>query len=124
MEKKHYKTMDEYIADFPEDVQKTLRQLRQTIRKAAPGAEETISYQMPTFKFHGSLVHFAVFKNHYGLYPTPSVMGAFEKELAPYIVSKGAIRFPKDKPIPYDLVAKIVQYRVKENLEKKKRKKG
>ena len=89
------------------------------IRDSAPNAEEAISYQMPTFKLNGNLVCFAAFKNHIGFYPKPSVIETFGKELSNYKVSKGTIRFPLDKPIPFDLVRKIVKYRVKENLEKK-----
>ncbi len=122
--KQQFKTIDEYISTFPEDVQAILQKLRQTIKAAAPEAEEAISYQMPTFKLHGNLVHFAAFKNHIGLYPAPSGIEGFVKELAPYVVSKGSIRFPKDQPIPFDLVSRIVQYRVKETLEKRKNKKA
>lgn len=119
---KQFNTIDEYIATFPEDVRHSLEQLRQTIRAAAPDATEAISYQMPTFKLNGNLVHFAAFKNHFGFYPAPSGIDAFMQELAPYVVSKGAIRFPKDKPIPFDLVTKIVQYRVQEALAKRRTK--
>jgi len=94
--------------------------MRQTIRKGAPEAEETIAYQMPTFKLNGkNLVHFAAFKNHIGFYPTPSGIEAFNKELSPYKGAKGSVQFPIDKPIPFDLVEKIVIFRVKENLKKK-----
>ena len=117
-------TIDDYIAMFPADVQAVLEQLRQTIRQAAPDAVEAISYQMPTFKLNGNLVHFAAFKDHYGLYPAPSGITAFAAELAPYIASKGAIQFPKDKPIPFDLITRIVEYRVTENQAKGKKKKA
>jgi uncharacterized protein YdhG (YjbR/CyaY superfamily) len=123
MDAKQFKTIDDYIATFPDDIQAILEKLRQTIREAAPEAEEAISYQMPTFKLHGNLMHFAAFKNHIGFYPAPSGIEEFEKELAPYRASKGSIRFPLSKPIPFDLVSKIVQFRVKENLEKQKSKK-
>jgi len=116
--KKRFKTMDEYIATFPENVQEILEKMRQTIREAAPEAKEAISYQMPTFKLNGNLVHFAAYKNHVGFYPTPSGIDVFKKELAPYETSKGTVKFPIDKPIPHDLVRKIVAYRVKENLDK------
>ena len=109
------KTIDEYIAKFPREIQVKLDKLRQIIKEAAPNASETISYQMPTFKLNGNLVHFAAFKKHIGFYPTPSAIIAFEKELSPYHTSKGAIQFPLDKQIPYELVEKIVRYRVKEN---------
>ena len=122
--KKQFKTIDEYIATFPQDIQDTLEKLRQTIRQAAPEAEEAISYRIPTFKLHGNLVHFAAFKNHFGFYPTSSAVEAFETELAGYVVSRGAIQFPKDKPIPFDLVTRIVQYRVQENLARRKNKRG
>ena len=112
------KNIDDYIAGFPPDVQKILQKVRATIKRAAPQADETISYQMPTFKLEGNLVHFAAFKNHIGLYPTPSGTERFRKELSSYETGKGSIRFPLDKPIPYDLIAKIVKFRVRENLEK------
>lgn len=116
-------TIDEYIAGFPPDVQEILQQIRLTIRQAAPDAQETINYQMPTFTFHGNLVHFAAFKNHIGFYPVPSGIEAFREELAPYIAGKGSARFPLDQPIPYDLVSRIVAFRVQENLEKAQAKK-
>ena len=120
--KAKFTTMDAYIASFPTEVQGILEQIRQTIRKAAPGATEAISYQIPTFKMNGSnLVHFAAWKEHIGFYATPSGNAAFKKELARYKVAKGSIRFPLDEPIPYGLVAKIVKFRVKEIQLKKKR---
>ncbi len=106
-----------YIAGFPEDVRSILIKLRKVIREAVPDAKETISYRMPTFKLNGNLVHFAAFKKHIGFYPTPSAITAFEKELTPYHTSKGAFQFPLDKPIPYELIEKIVKYRVKEISE-------
>src|SRR3990172_6049247 len=115
---KHYQTIDEYIKAFPKDVQIILEKIRQTIHKAAPEAVEAIAYRMPTFKLHGNLVHFAAFKNHIGFYPTPSGIESFKRELSSYITSKGAIQFPLDKPIPYDLIENIVIFRVKENLAK------
>jgi len=117
--KKRFETIDEYIATFPRNVQDILEELRQTIQNSAPDAEETISYQIPTFKLNGNLVHFAAFKNHIGFYPTPSAISEFKKELSHYEVSKGSIRFPINEPIPYDLIRKIVKYRVKENLSKR-----
>ena len=110
--------IDEYIERFPENVQTILQKLRVTIRKAAPGAEEVISYQMPAFKYHGMLVYFAGYKNHIGFYPTSSPMKVFKKELAGYKTSKGAIQFPIEKAIPSTLVRNIVKFRIKENLEK------
>jgi len=116
--KNQFKNMDEYIGDFPEEVQIILEKMRQTIREAAPEAVEAISYQMPTFKLNGrNLVHFAAFKNHIGFYPTPSGIEAFKKELSLYKQGKGSVQFPMDKLIPYDLVKKIVKYRLKEIIE-------
>jgi len=112
-----------YIADFPADVQEKLEAMRATIKKAAPNAEETIKYAIPTFTLNGNLVHFAAFKNHIGFYPAPTGIKAFEKELAPYPQGKGSIQFPFDKPMPLALVSKIVKYRVKQNSEKTKPKK-
>ena len=120
---KKINTIDDYIALFPADVQQTLQAMRQTIQAAAPDAEEAISYQMPTFKLNGNLVHFAAMKHHIGFYPTPSAVEAFARELAPYKVSKGAIQFPKDQPIPFDLVTRIVRYRVEQTLAKRKSRK-
>lgn len=121
--KAKFTTMEAYIASFPKEVQGILEQIRQTIRKAAPGAVEAISYQIPTFKLNGSnLVHFAAWKEHIGFYATPSGNAAFKKELARYKVAKGSIQFPLDEPIPYDLVAKIAKFRVQETQVKKKAK--
>ena len=111
------KDIDEYLSAFPKDVQKTLQELRATIKKAAPGAEEVISYQIPGFKYHGMLVYFAGYKNHIGFYPTPSGIEAFKKELSVYKRAKGSVQFPIDKPLPTSLIRKIVKFRVKENLE-------
>lgn len=108
-------TIDSYIATFPEDVQAILQQVRQTIHEAAPEATEAISYQMPTFKLYGNLVHFAAFKNHIGFYPVPSGMEAFQEELAAYKQGKGSVQFPLDKPMPFDLITKMVKFRVAEN---------
>ncbi|MBE0539058.1 MAG: DUF1801 domain-containing protein [Ignavibacterium sp.] len=116
MAKTNLKSVDEYIKTFPADIQKILKQVSQTIKKAAPEAEETINYQIPTFKLNGNLVHFAAFKNHIGFYPAPSGLKAFQKELSDYKSSKGPVQFPIDKPIPLALIIKIVKYRVKENL--------
>ena len=118
--KKVFKTVDEYIASFPKNAQSILEELRQAIRESAPEAEEAISYQMPAFKLNGILVWFAAFKNHIGFYPKTSAIEAFKEELSDYEASKGTIRFPLDRPIPFDLVKKIVKYRVKENLSKRK----
>ncbi|MBN1223815.1 MAG: DUF1801 domain-containing protein [Candidatus Aminicenantes bacterium] len=110
--------MDEYIAGFPPDIQEILEKIRTSIRKAAPQAEETISYQIPTFTLHGNLVHFAAFKKHIGFYPTPSGIEKFKKELSVYEGAKGSVKFPSDQPIPFALISKIVKFRVKENLER------
>jgi uncharacterized protein YdhG (YjbR/CyaY superfamily) len=116
--KKRFKTIDEYIGTFPEDVQYILEKVRATIREAAPEAQEAISYQIPTFRLNGNLVHFAAFKNHIGFYPTSSGIEVFKKELSPYKSAKGSVQFPIDKPVPYDVVKKIVLFRVRENLRK------
>jgi uncharacterized protein YdhG (YjbR/CyaY superfamily) len=115
-------TIDEYIATFPAYVQAVLQKVRATIRKSAPGAEEAIKYQMPTFVLNGNLVHFAAFKNHIGFYPVPTGIEKFKKELSAYQQGKGSVQFPLDKPIPYGLIGRIVKFRVKENLEKAKAK--
>jgi|SRR3989344_7314397 len=116
MEKTNYQNIDEYIKEFPTDIQKILQIVRKTIRKAAPNAVEGISYQMPTFKLKGkNLVHFAAFKNHIGFYPIPSGILAFKKELTPFKKGKGSVQFPIDQPLPLELITKIVKYRVKEN---------
>ena len=107
--------IDEYIEVFPGEIQKRLQELRSTIHKAAPQAEETINYAIPTFTLNGNLVHFAGFKNHIGFYPAPSGIEAFKKELSVYEGAKGSVQFPLDKPLPLALVTKIVKFRVKEN---------
>lgn len=112
------KTIDEYIAGFPEDIQEILQKIRMTIREAAPGAEEAIKYQMPTFVLKGNLVHFAAFKKHIGFYPVPTGIEKFKQELSEYEGGKGSVQFPLDKPIPYDLIGDIVKFRVRENLER------
>ena len=116
MPRRQLKTMDEYIAAFPKNVQDILENLRRVIRESAPEAEEAISYGIPTLKLNGNLVHFAAYKNHIGFYPTSSAIVAFKKELSPYKQAKGTVQFPLDKPMPFDLVRKMVRYRVKENL--------
>lgn len=111
------KDIDEYIAGFPNDVQEILEKIRMTIRKAAPDAEETISYQIPTFTLKGRyLVYFAAYQKHIGLYPAPRGVGKFKEELSVYEGGKGTVRFPLDKPIPFGLISRIVKFRVKENL--------
>ncbi|UFH52115.1 iron chaperone [Spirosoma sp. KNUC1025] len=114
-------TIDEYIAAFPKLIQDMLEGLRATIKKAAPDAKEAIKYQMPTFTLNGNLIHFAAFKNHIGLYPTPSGIAAFENELSLYKGAKGSVQFPLDKPLPLDLVSRIVEYRVQQNREQPKK---
>ncbi len=116
-------TIDEYISGFPEEIQEILSRVREMVRQLAPEADETISYQMPTFRLNGNLLHFAAFKNHLGFYPTPSGTEAFQQQLAPYIHGKGSIRFPFDQPIPYGLIAEIVSFRVQESQEKAKARK-
>ncbi len=111
--------IDEYIAGFPTDVQVILEQIRQTVRNAAPDAKETIKYQMPTFTLNGNLVYFAAFKKHVGFYPPVATGSAkFKKELAVYEGAKGSLIFPLDQPIPFNLISRIVKFRVKENLAK------
>ena len=115
------KDIDEYIAGFPDDVQAILQKIRTTIRKAAPAAEETIKYRMPTFTLKGRyLVYFAAYKKHIGFYPAPIGNAEFEEELSAYESGKGTARFPLDRPVPYDLISRIVKFRVKENLERAK----
>ena len=120
---KQFKTIDEYISTFPDDMRTILNQVRQTIRAAAPEAQETINYQMPTFTLNGNLVHFAGFKNHIGFYPTPTGIEAFKDELSAYKGAKGSVQFPLDQPMPLPLIRRIVEYRVKENSERKPGKK-
>jgi uncharacterized protein YdhG (YjbR/CyaY superfamily) len=112
-------TIDEYIATFPKKLQKTLKQLRKVIKAAAPEAEERISYQMPAFSFKGVLVYFAAYKNHIGFYPTSSGISAYKKELSEYKSSKGTVQFPINKPLPFELISRIVKFRVLENIAKK-----
>lgn len=117
------KNIDEYIVGFPSDVQEILEQIRMTIRKAAPDAEETISYRMPTFTLKGNLVHFAAFKKHIGFYPTSTGIEEFKDELSAYEGGKGSVRFPLGHPIPFDLISEIVRFRVRENLDRAEAKK-
>ncbi|HCQ13411.1 DUF1801 domain-containing protein [Flavobacterium sp.] len=117
----NFKTIDEYIALQPEKVILILEEIRETIRNVIPEAEETISYQIPTFKYHGNLVHFAAYKNHIGFYPGHSAVEAFNDYITNFATSKGTIQFPIDEPIPLDLISKITAFRVKQNLEKKKK---
>ena len=121
---RQFKTMDEYINAFPEDVRRILSELRQTVKEAAPEAEETINYQIPTFTLNGNLVHFAGFENHIGFYPTPSGMEAFKKELSGYKGAKGSVQFPINAPLPLPLIRRIVEFRVKKNMARKPKKKS
>ena len=113
-----FQSIDEYIAAFPEEVQKILQALRATIKAAAPEAEEKISYQMPTYFLKGNLVHFAAYKNHIGFYPAPSGIEAFQRELSIYKGAKGSVQFPIDKPLPLELISRIVTFRAAENLQR------
>lgn len=118
-------TIDDYIATFPPDVQAILQKVRMTIRDAAPEASETIKYGIPTFTLKGNLVHFGAYPKHIGFYPAPSGIERFRQEFSPYKNSKGAVQFPLDQPLPYDLISQVVRFRVAENLEKATtRKKG
>jgi uncharacterized protein YdhG (YjbR/CyaY superfamily) len=109
-------SVDDYIAGFPPDVQRKLKQVRSAIRKAAPNAEEVISYRMPAFRLEGQLVFFAGFPGHIGIYPKTEGMAKLEKQLAPYRGAKKSIRLPLEKPVPVDLIGEVVKIRVKENL--------
>lgn len=112
--KKQFETVNEYIKTFPKDMQTILRKIRQTIRKTAPTAKETISYEIPTYKLNEQrLVYFAGWKNHVAFYPVPSGDEAFNKHIAKYITGRGTLQFPLKEPIPYDLVKKIVLVRLK-----------
>lgn len=111
------KDIDQYIASCPQETQQLLQDVRQTIRLAAPEAGEAIKYGMPTFTLQGNLVHFAACKGHLGFYPTPSAIRAFADELSGYKVSKGAVQFPYSAPVPFPLISRMVEFRVKENTE-------
>ena len=118
---KQAKNIDEYIADFPEDVQANLQTIREAIHKAAPEATEAIKYGIPTFISNGNLVHFGGYKSHIGFYPAPMGIEAFQEETEQYQAGKGTLQFPLDKPMPLELIDKIVRYRVDKNLAKAKR---
>jgi uncharacterized protein YdhG (YjbR/CyaY superfamily) len=118
------RNIDEYIADFPDDVQRALNRVRKTIRKAAPDAQETISYRIPAFTLEGYLVYFAAWKNHIGFYPASAGITKFKKELSKYQMAKGSVRFPLDEPIPLDLIGRIVKFRAGENLQRAAAKSG
>jgi uncharacterized protein YdhG (YjbR/CyaY superfamily) len=121
--KKSADTIDKYIAQFPGEIQEKLQQLRQTIREAAPQAEEAISFRMPAFRLNGTLVYFAAFRDHISFFPTSSAITAFRSEISRYKTSKGTVQFPLDEPIPLDLVRKMVRFRVEESLRKKETRK-
>lgn len=124
VESKKFKTVDEYLDSLSPEV-KTFKALRKTVKQAAPKAEETISYNMPTLKLNGSLIHFAAWKKHISIYPiTAGLKKALKKELAPHIASKGTLKFPLDEPLPHDLITRIVEIRVQENLAKAAAKKA
>ncbi|AIQ40563.1 DUF1801 domain-containing protein [Paenibacillus sp. FSL R5-0912] len=112
-----YESVDQYILAYAPEVQEILQTLRKVIREAAPEAEEKISYQMPTFFLHKNLVHFAAFKNHIGFYPAPQGIEAFKEELAKYKGAKGSVQFPIHEPLPYELITRIVKFRVEENQQ-------
>jgi uncharacterized protein YdhG (YjbR/CyaY superfamily) len=116
------KNIDEYIAAYPADVQELLQTMRTTIQTAAPDATEAITYAIPTFKLNGNLVHFGGYKNHIGFYPAPMGIEAFKEETAQYETGKGTLQFPLDKPLPLDLITRIVKFRVDKNLAKTKKK--
>lgn len=120
-----YTNVDEYIAGFPAEVQEILLKIRQIIKTAAPQAREKIGYQMPAYELHGALIYFAAFRQHIGIYPGGNMSGPLDEEIAPYKKSKGTLRFPLNQPIPYDLITRIVVWRVQENMARaadKKRK--
>ncbi len=115
-----YQSINDYISKFPPEIQEKLNHLRKVIKESAPGAEEKISYQMPTFALHGNLVHFAAYDHHIGFYPAPSGIDEFKQELSGYKWAKGSVQFPLDKPLPYELISKIVKFRVAENIKQAK----
>lgn len=117
-----YNAIDTYISAFSPEVQEILNTLRTLIREIAPEAEEKISYQMPTFVLYGNLVHFAAYKHHIGFYPTPSAIENFKNELSGFKGAKGSVQFPIDKPLPYELIRKMVKFRVEENLKRSEEK--
>jgi uncharacterized protein YdhG (YjbR/CyaY superfamily) len=119
---KKFKDIDQFISSYPKNVQSVLQELRKVIKKAAPEAGERIAYGIPTFTLHGNLVHFSAYEKHIGFYPGSSPIKLFASDLKVYETSKGTIRFPIDKPLPLDLIRKIVEFRVKENSEGKKKK--
>lgn len=120
-EKTPVTTHDEYFAQFPEEIREILNKIRAIIREVAPEAKEKIGYQMPGFALNGDLAYFAVHKNHIGFYPMPEGIAAFKDELSGYKMAKGSVQFPLDRPVPYDLMRRIVAYRTEQNRNKKKK---
>jgi uncharacterized protein YdhG (YjbR/CyaY superfamily) len=118
MEQNKFSNVDEYILQFPVEVQEILQALRKLVKDTVPEAEEKISYQMPTYYLNGNLVHFAAYKKHIGFYPTPTGIAAFKDELSIYKGAKGSVQFPIDKPVPLDLIRRILEFRVGENKDK------
>ena len=118
---KSFTTIDDYIADFPENVQVLLQKMRETIKAALPEADEAIKYGIPTFILNGNVAHFGGYKSHIGFYPAPKGIEAFKEETAQYEAGKGTLQFPFDKPLPLDLVTRIVKFRAQDNLERKKK---
>jgi uncharacterized protein YdhG (YjbR/CyaY superfamily) len=118
MEQVQATNIDEYIASFPKNVQKLLKEMRSTIKKAAPGSQETIKYAMPCFVLNGNLVYFAGYKNHIGFYSAPTSSNAFKKELSAYKIGKGSVQFPLDKPLPLDLITRMVKFKVQQNASR------
>jgi len=119
---KTYTDINAYISEYPEEIRVILEQIRTTIQNAAPEAKEAMKYGMPTFVLNGNLVHFGAYNKHIGFYPAPSGIDEFINELAVYRTGKGTIQFPLDKPIPFDLITKVIKFRVEENLQKGRRK--
>ena len=121
MAKTDFKSIDEYIATFPEDIQEILESVRQAVKRAVPEAEEVISYQLPAFKYHGFILYYGGYAKHFSISAEPPAFEVFKTELAPYKVSKSAVQFPYDKPIPFDLIGQIAKYRADKNLKKSKK---
>jgi uncharacterized protein YdhG (YjbR/CyaY superfamily) len=120
-QRREYPSIDEYIRSFPEHIQKKLKELRNAIKELVPEAQEKISYQIPTFYLNGNLVHFAGYETHIGFYPGANGIAAFKSELSKYKTGKGSVQFPMEEPLPIGLIKKIVNFRVKENMKKKKK---
>jgi uncharacterized protein YdhG (YjbR/CyaY superfamily) len=111
-------SIDEYVAGFPAEIQRVLEEMRSLIRASAPTATETIRYAIPTFDLNGHLVHFAGYRSHIGFYPTASGIEAFKEELASYKKGRGSVQFPLDRPLPADLISRIVEFRVREKTDR------